>query len=152
MIEPILTPLEMANIEDAVVIHSAAMSDSWNASEFSQLMATLGVFGLIAKTEGSTAVAFVLVRVVADEAEILTLATLPEHRRLGFASALMRKAATTAKALGAHSVFLEVARENKPALSLYAAHGFEKVGERKAYYKDSGADDSRDALILRSVL
>ncbi len=37
-------------------------------------------------------------------------------------------------------VFLEVRTDNAPAIALYVAHGFEKIGLRRRYYQPSGAD------------
>jgi ribosomal-protein-alanine N-acetyltransferase len=37
-------------------------------------------------------------------------------------------------------VFLEVRTDNVPAISLYLAHGFERIGLRRRYYQPSGAD------------
>ena len=37
-------------------------------------------------------------------------------------------------------VFLEVRTDNEPAIGMYSAHGFETIGVRKRYYRQSGAD------------
>lgn len=39
--------------------------------------------------------------------------------------------------------FLEVRRDNEPAIELYKRMGFERVGRRRGYYRDG-----TDALIL----
>jgi ribosomal-protein-alanine N-acetyltransferase len=89
----------------------------------------------------------ILARLAADESEILTLAVVPEHRRLGIGAALLRAAMAHAAALGANTMFLEVAVTNAAALALYSAHGFAAAGTRRHYYADG-----TDALILRSTL
>jgi [ribosomal protein S18]-alanine N-acetyltransferase len=52
-----------------------------------------------------------------------------------------------AAALGARTMFLEVAAANAAARALYAAHGFTEVGLRRRYY---GNGD--DALMLRCTM
>ena len=101
-----------------------------------------GAFGLLDARGG-----MVLARVAADEAEILTIAVLPEARRRGLGRALLEATATEAAARGAVALFLEVSAENVPARALYAGHGFVPVGQRRGYYADGA-----DALVMRREL
>jgi len=73
---------------------------------------------------------------VADEFELLDLATDPSQRRRGVASALLGELIHTARTRGGSSVFLEVRCSNQPARALYEKHGFRVVHERKNYYRD----------------
>jgi ribosomal-protein-alanine N-acetyltransferase len=125
-------------------IHAAAFpaADAWREAVFSQQLALPGVFGLLHSSGG-----MILARVAADEAEVLTLAVAPEARRLGIAAALLQQAATTAAAMGAAAMFLEVAVGNTAARAAYDRAGFRPIGRRRAYYADSS-----DALVLRLTL
>ncbi len=91
--------------------------------------------------------AFVLARVAADEAEILSVAVMPEARRSGVGRALLAAAMDEARACGAASMFLEVAEANTAARALYAGAGFAPVGTRPNYYPGGAA-----ALVLRAAL
>lgn len=102
-----------------------------------------GSFGLVCPDGAGLALA----RVAADEAEILTLAVLPEARRRGVGGALLASVAAGAAARGARALFLEVAVGNAPARALYAAAGFVAVGRRRGYYPGG-----EDALVLRQAL
>ncbi|MFC3118025.1 GNAT family N-acetyltransferase [Jhaorihella thermophila] len=82
---------------------------------------------------------FALVRVIVDEAELLTIATHPDHRRRGLARAAMRDWMTRAAEMGARRAFLEVASDNLPAVALYESEGFAPAGMRRAYYRRAGA-------------
>ncbi|EPX85969.1 Ribosomal-protein-S18p-alanine acetyltransferase [Salipiger mucosus DSM 16094] len=95
--------------------------------------------------------AFVLGRVVADEAEIFALATDPEHQRRGAARAALAAFEQAAAERGAATVLLEVAEENEPARAFYAACGYEDCGRRRGYYhRPDGSRD--DALLMRRSL
>src|SRR5262249_28719287 len=72
-----------------------------------------------------------------DEAELLNLAVVPEFRRLGVASALLRTLRNEAKG----TIFLEVAEPNSAALSLYSHHGWVSTGLRKCYYQNGMVND-----------
>ena len=86
-------------------------------------------------------------RVAADEAEILTLAVLPQARRHGVATRLMQACLDQAAGRGAGAMFLEVSDTNHPARALYQRFGFQRVGLRRGYYPGGG-----NALVLRRDL
>jgi ribosomal-protein-alanine N-acetyltransferase len=125
-------------------LHAAAFppAQAWGAAAIGLMLELRGSFGLWRPEAG-----FVLARVAADEAEILTLAVLPAARRQGLGAALMAAAMATARARGATAMFLEVAEANAAALALYRGLGFAEVGRRRRYYEDGA-----DALVLRRAL
>lgn len=122
-------------------LHATAFPTPWGAPAFETLLDQDGVFSL-EETDG-----FILMRAVADEAEILTLAVRPAARRQGLATRLLAKGATAAAARSATRLFLEVAADNAGALALYGGAGFAVVGRRPGYYARPGGG-REDALIL----
>jgi ribosomal-protein-alanine N-acetyltransferase len=123
------------------LIHAEAFppEDAWSSGVFSQQLGLPGVFGLLTDSGG-----MILMRVVADEAEVLTLAVAPEARGRGIASALLHESKSIAAGMGAAAIFLEVSVNNSNARAVYARAGFRRVGERRKYYSDQS-----DALVLR---
>ena len=117
----------------------------WRADEFSAFLADAST-DLITLPGG-----FALIRMIADEAELLTLAVDPDHRRKGTATTLMAQASMRARARGAISLFLEVAADNAGAIALYEKAGFARTGRRPDYY---GCPNGTrlDALIMARVL
>jgi len=87
-----------------------------------------------------------IIRVAADEAELLTIAVEPARRLRGLGSALLAEVIAAAAAGGATRLFLEVAADNAPGLALYRSRGFTEVGRRRGYYPR--ADARADALIM----
>ena len=122
-------------------LHAEAFDAPWVAPSLSALLASPGVFA-VEEDDG-----FILIRVVADEAEILTLAVRPEARRQGVGARLVQAAAGRAAGQGAARLFLEVAEDNAAARALYARCGFSEVGRRRGYYPSSGGGRI-DALML----
>jgi len=122
-------------------LHAAAFPAPWAAAALADLLTQAGVFAL-EQPDG-----FILLRTVADEAEILTLAVHPKARRRGLGARLVREGVAGAAAQGATRLFLEVADDNAAALALYARAGFSEAGRRPGYYArpDGGR---QDALIL----
>ena len=90
-------------------------------------------------------------RIVADEAEVLTIATDPAKRRQGLARAALKDAENAAALAGAREIFLEVAEDNLPAQTLYKAENYHQVGRRPGYYLPKNAAPVA-ALVLRKDL
>jgi ribosomal-protein-alanine N-acetyltransferase len=96
-------------------------------------------------------VGFVLLRAVAGEAEILTVAVAHSERGRGLGRLLVEEALRRLYREGAAACFLEVDQANQPAMRLYRSLGFEVIGERKGYYRASGPDEGT-ALVMRVQL
>jgi ribosomal-protein-alanine N-acetyltransferase len=130
-----------AHAEAMAALHAAAFPDeAWDAASFRTLLSQPGVFGLIDARGG-----VLLLRVAADEVEILTIGVT--SRRQGLGTELMQTAIGRAKSLGAAVMYLEVAARNAAALGLYDSLGFAPAGRRAKYYANGD-----DAVILRRRL
>ena len=129
-----MTPAQMAQI------HAAAFKQErgWSAAEFADLLAKPHI-EILSETDG-----FALVQTTLDEAELLTLAVVPDHQRKGIAQRLITRWISTTQA---RDGFLEVAADNTAAIALYSNNGFARAGLRKAYYKRTSGP-SVDALLM----
>ncbi|PWE31201.1 ribosomal-protein-alanine acetyltransferase [Maritimibacter sp. 55A14] len=125
-------------------LHAAAFTTPrpWSAPEFASLLAERSTVFC-----GGEA-GFALGRVVAGEAELLTIAVARDLRRAGRGQTLLAEFEALAAAKGAAEIFLEVAEDNAPARALYARMGYRGAGRRAGYYR---RPDGRplDALVLR---
>jgi [ribosomal protein S18]-alanine N-acetyltransferase len=74
-----------------------------------------------------------MVRSVAGEGEILTIAVQPEYRQRGFGAQLLDATLAWFEKSAAGAIFLEVACGNKAAIALYRRFGFCEIGRRKGY-------------------
>jgi ribosomal-protein-alanine N-acetyltransferase len=145
----ILRPAIVVDAPAMAALHAMAFDAPWGEAEIAALIIGLGGYAFAAEAEGR-AIGFILCRAVADEAEILTLATTPAQRRRGVAAALVRAGLDGAAARGASAMFLEVAADNLAAIGLYAGAGFAQVGARPGYYR--GAQGAIDAMVMRRDL
>jgi ribosomal-protein-alanine N-acetyltransferase len=130
-------------------LHQAVFAQGWDARALKDL-AGGGAVALVAGQPGGIE-GFILIRVAADEAEILTLAVALVARRKGRARALVAQAAQAAAEAGATRLYLEVGVGNDAARGLYAGLGFRETGRRAGYYRVSGKPPE-DALILAAAL
>lgn len=140
--------------ERLAALHAASFpAAAWSAADIAALLREETVFGLVARRASAfgsrSAVGFVLMRSVAGEAEVLTIAVAPSHRRRGIARALVEEALRRLYRDRVDAVFLEVDAGNVAALALYRRLGFVKVGERKGYYAH-GSVPGASALVMRA--
>jgi ribosomal-protein-alanine N-acetyltransferase len=143
-------PGSAADAPALAALHRTGFDQEWSAGGMIGLLAQPGTFAFLAELEGAPC-GFVLARVAADEAEILSVAVAPAARRRGAGRKLLEAAMAEAARRAVSRLFLEVAVDNRAALGLYAALGFIETGRRKAYYaREKGP--AADALVLKRDL
>ena len=144
--------LRSSDIGVVAKLHARCFYDAWGPRMLRQVLDMPGAFGLVARRAGfGSIIGFALARVAADECELLSLAIAPEHRACGIGSRLFSATMARAAADNSRWLFLEVAKDNEPALRLYRAFGLAQVGCRLKYYEN--ADGSRtNALTMRCEL
>jgi ribosomal-protein-alanine N-acetyltransferase len=94
-------------------------------------------------------IGFILSRIAAGEAEILSVAVTRSRRGRGLGRKLLDLHLRRLAGLAVRSVFLEVDEGNTPARRLYQRAGFRNVGRREGYYTER---DGSPALVLRRDL
>ena len=148
--------LRPASAEDQAALaalHAACFgAAAWPAGEIADLLTAPGGYGVAAESApDQPAAGFILCRAIVNEAEVLTLAVAPTHRRSGLGRALLAAAAGLAHGAGVQAMFLEVAADNDAAIALYHAVGFDRVGLRRGYYA-KGRPVPIDAYVYRRAL
>ena len=96
------------------------------------------VHHLVAR-EQQEVVAYAVVSLAGDVAELQRIGVSPPHRRSGLASRLLEEVVSVAADQGAERVVLEVRDDNPGALAFYAARGFVEIDRRPRYYRDGTA-------------
>jgi len=145
---PVL-PAGMSDAEHLAALHAAAFRRGWSAEEFERLLIEHNVVADRALA-GPRLAGFVISRLAADQAEILSMAVAARHRGRGLARKLLDVHLGRLAGYGISSVFLEVDEGNIPARRLYAGLRFAQVGRRESYYVDAGGTGA--ALMLRRDL
>ena len=147
--EPVIEPLKAHDCEVMARLHGEGFSRPWTDGEFRSLLAQGPVFGFIARPQGSGAkpAGFILSRLVAGEAEILTVVVSRSARRAGVGHRLVSAVLQRLHHVRAESIFLEVDESNAAAIGLYKRFGFAEVARRPSYY-DTPTGKSA-ALVMR---
>jgi len=127
-------------------LHAEAFDHPWDEAAFLDLLALPTTVGALA-VDGDDPAGLILLQVVADEAEILTIGVRPACRRKGIGHALIAWASDGLLQRGVTRLFLDVSANNDAARALYTATGFAEVAVRRRYYADGS-----DAVIMAADL
>jgi ribosomal-protein-alanine N-acetyltransferase len=149
---PIIQPMAPRWSRDAADIHKAFFARSWGEAEIADMLRqTATVADVATDGPGKTLYGFSISRVLAPEAELLTIAVGRGWQGAGIGRMLLAAHLGRLATQRVSHVFLEVDEGNAPALKLYQSFGFQQVGKRPGYYP--GKDGSRaTALVLRAEL
>ena len=146
---PVIARLKPADAEDVALLHSENFDRGWSVPECENLIADATCYGLGARLEaGQRLCGFLLCRIAADEAEILSIAVAHHARQRGIATSMLARGIAGLGVERVRSLFLEVEAENSPALKLYRHFGFEEVGRRPAYYRKADGSTA-EAIVMR---
>jgi ribosomal-protein-alanine N-acetyltransferase len=147
--QPVIRHIGIERAAECAALHALSFVHPWSLAELEQMLCakeTLADGAHDGKTHALYG--FLLSRIAADEAEILTIAVDPGHRKNGIGAKLLTAHLARLAAKRVKTLFLEVDQNNTAARALYARFGFQKVGERKAYYRT--ADGNRaTAIVMR---
>jgi [ribosomal protein S18]-alanine N-acetyltransferase len=141
-IEPLSSPDE---IDAVLAVEEASFTNPWTREMYVAELENRDVsYCYLAKDEDGLVLGFCSYWRVLDELHINNLAVLPQQRRAGIGSALLKFVLNQGAVLGARRATLEVRRSNEFARLLYERFGFTVAGVRRAYY----TKPVEDALVL----
>ncbi|MFO0389675.1 MAG: ribosomal protein S18-alanine N-acetyltransferase [Alphaproteobacteria bacterium] len=126
-------------------VHTQCFPHYWDKDAFNDFFSVAGTMALLA--EADKVVGMLVYRISHEQADIITIAVLPEFRRKGIARLLMDKALQALQGQGVETLFLDVEYGNQPAISLYEALGFSHQRRRRQYYRQTDGTCT-DALVM----
>lgn len=141
----VLRPMTLADLDQVVAIDRASFPSPWPKDAFLYELkrrrnSICWVVEHAAPEEQSLIVGSIVIWLVLDEAHIGTLAVRPGYRGRKIAQKLLALTLLECRQRGARQALLEVRESNQAAQNLYRKFGFEAVGLRQDYYKDTHED------------
>jgi ribosomal-protein-alanine N-acetyltransferase len=150
--QPVIRHIGIERGGECAALHALSFVHPWSMAELEQMLGAKEVLADGAYDGKTHALyGFLLSRIAADEAEILTIAVDPAHRKSGIGAKLLTAHLARLAAQRVKTLFLEVDENNTAARALYSRFGFQKVGERKAYYRTADGERAT-ALVMRLEL
>lgn len=140
----IITKMNKDHVLQIAELEKICFSDPWSVNSIASELDNRLSLWLVA-LEDDKVIGYVGSQTVLGETDMMNIATHPDYRKRGIATALITGLMEALEASGSHSLMLEVRASNEPAVSVYRNLGFEEVGRRKNYYRNP----KEDALIMR---
>jgi [ribosomal protein S18]-alanine N-acetyltransferase len=131
--DPSLSEARVPDAAAIAVLHGQSFRRGWSENEVEQLLLDRQVLAHRA-VHNDAFVGFILSRMAAGEAEILSVAVDSSWQGRGLGKRLLDLHLRRLAGLGVGTVFLEVEEQNAAALRLYHRAGFREVGRRPGYY------------------
>jgi len=137
------------DLNQVMDINRKCLPENYESSFFKELHERYPNTFIVAEEDG-VIVAYVMCRIelgfpdlkrfgIPKKGHVVSLAVLPDSRRKGIATELMKEAMKAMDGYGCSECYLEVRTTNEPALDLYRKMGF-SVGRRiEGYYFDGEA-------------
>jgi len=138
-----------ADLESVVNINRVCLPENYAPYFFLDTFNSLPQAFIVAESQGHV-VGYIMCRMehglsdakkfhLAKKGHIISVAVIPEFRRIGVARSLVERAMSALSTLGANECYLEVRITNNPAIELYQKLGFGIARTISRYYYD-GSD------------
>ena len=142
--EVILRRFSNADLDDVMTINRTYLPENYGAYFFLDIHKNCPNAFLVAETSGRI-VGYIMCRLESGFSEfgrmrparkghIVSVAVVPDYRRMGVGSALMTSSISALSDYGYSEAFVEVRVTNEPAISLYSKLGFKIVKRAPRYY------------------
>jgi ribosomal-protein-alanine N-acetyltransferase len=130
--------MRLSDLPAVMEITRRSLSLPWGETIWREELASpLGLY-LVLEEDGAVS-GYIGLKLISDDAHVMTIAVRPEHRRRGLARTLVEAALADPASAGARRVHLEVRPSNAGARAFYGLLGFVQTGLRPAYYGDEDA-------------
>src|SRR5690606_28094176 len=123
----------------------------WPAGEFETFLGDAATPVYVACDARRRIAGFTLIRIAADEAELLTIAVDPKWRGRRIGQALLAAVFDDLLLSPARRMFLEVSEDNGAAIALYRREGFATIATRKGYYPKPDGSQATALVMARDL-
>ena len=152
-----LIPMQESDLDEVLDLEQRSFSEPWTRKMFlgelqgnafaTNLVLRAGDAGFGEGVGAGALLGYIMFWVVFEELHLMNLAVLPEVRRRGLGTALVRHALMAAH--GARMALLEVRASNTAALAMYRKLEFVQKSVRKGYYNHPREDA---VIMMRELL
>lgn len=129
-----IEPAASGDAEAVARLHAQSFYRGWPRADIEAYLIDPDMPTLVACDARRRIAGFAMLRLLGDDAELMTIAVDRKYQGKGVGAALLGATFEDLRMTAARRMILEVATDNPPALALYRRHGFAQVGERQGYY------------------
>ena len=136
------------DVNQILAIDRSSFKRPWQKNSFLEELACNHAYSYVvwAQSDDRNAeiIAYVFLRILLSEMQILRIAVAAGFLNQGVATWLLQRCFRLARHKDVHSVYIEVRLTNKEAIALYQKSGFQFLAKRTHYYPETG----EDALVM----
>lgn len=144
-------PAEPQDAEVLARLHAQGFYRGWPREDFAAYISGQGTPTYVACDAKRRIAGFAMLRLAADEVELITIAVDPKWRKKGVGAALMRAMFDDLLRSPARRMFLEVAEDNPAAVKLYRKLGFAELSRRQGYYARANGEPATALVMGRDL-
>jgi ribosomal-protein-alanine N-acetyltransferase len=146
-----IEPGQIGDAGELARIHAQGFYRGWPKAEFESFLDEFSTPVYVACDAKRRIAGFALIRIAADEAELLTIAVDPKWRGKRIGQALLKATFDDLMMSPARRMFLEVSEDNAPAIKLYGRAGFATISSRKGYYPKPDGSAATALVMARDL-
>lgn len=137
---------------DAVAkLHAKSFYQGWPRQDIEAYLSDTDTPTLVACDKGRKVAGFAMLRLLGDDAELMTIAVDQKYRGKGVGEALMKACFADLLMTPSKRMILEVAADNPAAIRLYDKLGFKRLGERRGYYARPDGQPATALVMARDL-
>ena len=129
-----IEPSQPRDADAVAKLHAQSFYRGWPKQDIEAYLLDTDTPTLVVCDAKRKVAGFVMLRILGDDVELMTIAVDPKFRGKGVGAALLRACFEDLMMTPSKRMILEVAADNPAAIKLYHKLGFAKLSERKGYY------------------
>ena len=146
-----IEPAQPRDAEAVAKLHSSSFYRGWPKEDIAAYIMDTDTPSLVVCDQKRKVAGFVMLRLLGDDVELMTIAVDPKYRGKGVGAALMRACFEDLLMTPSKRMILEVAADNPPAIKLYERLGFKKLSERQGYYARPDGQPATALVMARTL-
>jgi ribosomal-protein-alanine N-acetyltransferase len=146
-----IEPAQPRDADAVAKLHAASFYRGWPRQDIEAYLADSDMPTLVACDPRRKIAGFIMLRVLGDDVELMTIAVDRKFQGKGVGAALLKASFEDLMMTPVKRMILEVAADNPAAIKLYGKHGFKKLSERKRYYARANGEPATALVMARDL-
>jgi ribosomal-protein-alanine N-acetyltransferase len=146
-----IEPAEPRDADAVARLHAASFYRGWPRQDIEAYLIDPDTPTLVACDSRRRIAGFAMLRLLGDDAELMTIAVEPKYRSKGVATALLRACFEDLRMTPSKRMILEVAADNPAAIKVYSRLGFTRLSERQGYYARPDGQPATAIVMARTL-
>jgi len=146
-----IEPSQPRDAEAVAALHAKSFYRGWPRQDIESYLLDADTPTLVACDARHKVAGFAMLRLLGDDAELMTIAVEPKFRGKGVGRALLQACFEDLRMTPSRRMILEVAADNPAAIRLYEKLGFKRLSERKGYYARPDGQPATALVMARDL-